>query len=327
MKPSDIVNHILNNNAPLPQKQKGHGAAPANIALVKYWGKRDSTLNLPMTSSFSLSLSQGAETKVTASETDQDSFILNGKETSHNIFAERLAAFLDLFRPHPQFYFHVSTHSSVPISAGLASSAAGFAALVLALDDFFGWQLDKRSLSVLARLGSGSACRSLWPGFVEWQAGSDLNGMDSHGIPLDVNWPALRVTPLIVSRAPKPIDSRTAMIQTQASSPLYASWPDKVASDLTLMKQAIGQQDFTRLGEIAESNALAMHACMMSAWPPICYHQPATLEAMHRVWALRKAGNPIYFTQDAGPNIKLLYLAPQQAHVDRLINEQAEVAV
>ncbi len=115
------------------------------------------------------------------------------------------------------------------------------------------------------------------------------------------------------------------MERTAASSPLYASWPAKVERDLSLIKQALAEQNFQALGETAESNALTMHALMLSAWPPISYALPQTITAMHEIWQLRQEGLPVYFTQDAGPNLKLLFLAADQQKLSRHFPEMEVV--
>jgi diphosphomevalonate decarboxylase len=197
---------------------------------------------------------------------------------------------------------------NIAVAAGFASSASGFAALVLALNNLFAWHLTKRELSILARLGSGSAARSLWLGFVEWHRGVNMNGMDSYAEPLPDCWPGLCIGLLTISEAEKAISSREAMQRTVNTSVLYNSWPEKVAQDLKAIKQAINEQDFGLLGRAAEANALTMHATMLSSWPPICYFLSDTMAAMQHIWALRHQGLSLYFTQDAGPNLKLLFL-------------------
>lgn len=284
--------------------------APTNIALCKYWGKRNQALNLPVTSSLSISLAdKGARTSLSVSNKGRDIYILNGKSLdTGNSFYKRLTQFLNLFRPHAAFYFHADIVSNVPIAAGLASSACGFAAMVFALNELFAWQLEPHQLSILARLGSGSASRSIWHGFVEWHAGIRDDGMDSHGEVLEASWPELRIGLLIVSEQEKLISSREAMQRTVETSELYRVWPGKVENDLIIIKNAIRMHDFDLLGKTAESNALAMHATMLSAWPPVSYCLPETLNAMRSVWQARANGLSVYFTQDAGPNVKLLFL-------------------
>lgn len=308
MKKSDVVKNIVGDNFSLAV-ETATAFAPTNIALCKYWGKRDQELNLPMTSSLSVSLGdKGAKTTLSV-VAEKDIIVLNetlvAEETS---FYKKLTAFLDLFRPHPDFYFHVKTISTVPIAAGLASSACGFASIVLALDELFLWQLEPYQLSILARLGSGSASRSIWNGFVEWHAGTRDDGMDSHGEVLDAIWPELCIGVLMVSEKEKSISSREAMQQTVETSELYRCWPTKVMHDLSVIKEAILTKDFESLGKTAESNALTMHATMLSAWPPIYYCLPETISAMQKIWQTRADGLSLYFTQDAGPNLKLLFL-------------------
>jgi diphosphomevalonate decarboxylase len=316
---SDIVKKLLGDiSCYTPSNKAVTAYAPTNIALVKYWGKRNQELNLPVTSSLSISLAEkGAKTTLSISLIKQDVFILNGKAVpTTSSFHQRLSRYLDLFR-FDHLYFEANIISTVPIAVGLASSACGFAAMVLALDKFFSWQLSSQQLSMLARLGSGSACRSIWPGFVEWHAGEREDGMDSYAEPLSVQWPELGIGLMMVSDKEKSIGSREAMQRTVETSELYQSWPHKVEHDLIKLKKAIQEKDFDLLGKTAESNALAMHATMLSAWPPVSYYLPETINAMHRVWQARADGVPVYFTQDAGPNLKLLYLHHDREKVER----------
>lgn len=300
--------------------------APANIALCKYWGKRDEMLNLPRTSSLSVSLeSLGTHTRITPAGSDE--ILLNGDPVdSSTSFAGRIVEFLDLFRVNGQPAFHVETRNSVPTAAGLASSASGFAALVLALDGAFGWNLPPREASILARLGSGSACRSVFCGFAEWHAGTASNGLDSFAERLDADWPALRLGILTVSSEQKALGSRAAMRQTVETSPLYASWPETVAGDLPRLRAAIAQRDLEEMGSVAEANALAMHATMMGARPAILYWQPDSVTMMERVWAARADSTPVYFTMDAGPNLKLLFEEGSAASVLERFPEAKVVA-
>lgn len=286
--------------------------APANIALVKYWGKRDAELNLPVTGSLSVSLGDaGTQTSVAAA--DRDSFRLNGATVDPGApAATRLAQYLDLFRSPDCPGFAVESANSVPTAAGVASSASGFAALVRALDALFGWRLEARDLSILARLGSGSACRSLWDGFVEWRGGECPDGSDSHGEPVAAQWPELRVGLWILCDTPKPTGSREGMRHSVETSPLYAGWPATVDRDLEAVREAIASRDLERLGRAAEGNALAMHATAIAARPPVFYWLPESLAAMVCVSGWRANGIPVWFTMDAGPNLKLLFEAASE---------------
>jgi diphosphomevalonate decarboxylase len=313
MYKKDIVAAIVNEKFN-PKKTKATAFAPANIALCKYWGKRDSELNLPYSSSISISLAnKGVTTSLSLLENaNRDQIILNQQPVSlETTFAKRVIDFLDLVRPHPQAHFLLDTSANIPIAAGVASSASGFAALAKALNELFDWQLEERQLSIMARLGSGSACRSLWNGFVEWHAGYDPSGMDSFAELLPEQWQELRVGLLILSKEEKKISSRTAMQQTLSTSTFYTSWLAKADQDLTKIKDAIKRRDFASFGAAVESNALAMHGIMQTSWPPIFYSLPETVSAFRKIWDLREKGKNIFFTQDAGPNLKLLFLSEE----------------
>jgi diphosphomevalonate decarboxylase len=318
MEKIDVVKHILRhtNHGTFVNSNGGYAYAPSNIAICKYWGKRDTNLNLPVTSSLSLSLGKkGAFTAIKHNE-QTDNFILNNEPIAPNTkFAKRLSIFLNLFRPHRKIFYDVTIQSNVPIAAGFASSACGFAALVQALNNLYDWHLTKTELSILARLGSGSACRSLWDGFVEWQQGEDPNGMDSHGVSLPYIWPELRLGAIVISNAAKSISSTDAMQITALTSPLYEYWPQQANADLTTIKYALAKKDFTLLASTAEYNAIAMHEMMRAATPAINYGTTLTFSAIQKIQELRKAGTPVYFTQDAGPNLQLFFLATYEKEI------------
>jgi diphosphomevalonate decarboxylase len=318
-----IIATILTGKSNIIQQEKGAVYAPANIALCKYWGKRDSTLNLPLTSSLSISLAQkGSHFSFEVSNKERDNLKLNGLaiDEQHD-FYQRLFSFINLFRQNDEPHLNIDITSTIPIAAGLASSASGFASVVKGLNILYGWQLSCSELSILARLGSGSACRSLWHGFVEWQHGSRDDGMDSLGAPLDLVWPQLRIGLLLASSDKKSISSREAMAITKQTSPLYSLWPEQVAADLAIIKSALAEKDFTALGETSERNAIAMHATMLKASPAISYNTEKTTAWMQQVWELREDNLPVYFTQDAGPNLKLLFLEDSTDDILQLFPE------
>lgn len=320
MKKADVVKLLLGERADLPPRHcVGKAYAPSNIALCKYWGKRNVELNLPVTSSLSISLaSHGASVQLSADDGAEDIICLNGKPLAPTEkFSLRLIDFLQLFRPAQSPRLRIDIETNIPIAAGLASSACGFASLVKALDALYGWELSLNELSILARIGSGSASRSLWHGFVEWHQGDRDDGMDSQAEWLPFEWPELRIGLCILSEQEKNIGSREAMQRTVLTSSLYSAWPSKVSQDMALLKQAIKDRDFTLLGCTAESNALTMHATMLGAWPPVYYALPETVRLMQQIWRCRNEGLPLYFTQDAGPNLKLLFLSRDQAAIEK----------
>lgn len=298
--------------------------APVNIALVKYWGKRNSQLNLPQNASLSIGLrSLGTTTHIHRAE--QDEIFLNGQALAEDSpFAMRLWSFVNLLRP-TTMGLSIHTHNDVPTAAGLASSASGFAALVKAMNGLMGWQLSPQQLSIVARMGSGSACRSLWDGFVRWNKGERDDGLDSYAEPLAVSMPQLRLGLVELSQDAKAIGSTLGMQQTLETCPLYAQWPAAAEKDLVQMQLALAEGDFSRMGELAEANALMMHATMIATRPSVFYWLAESVETMHRVWQLRAQGIEVYFTMDAGPNVKLIFLDQQLAAVLRVFPQMQVV--
>jgi diphosphomevalonate decarboxylase len=314
---SDIQTQFVKNilgDAEITLKETGSAFAPSNIALAKYWGKRNPELNLPVNSSLSISLGKlGTQTEIRRA--DQDAVFLNGNPVDLNDpFAIRTLNFLKLF-PMVGSHFEVRTENNIPTAAGLASSASGFAALVMALSDLAGWDLGGRMLSMLARLGSGSAARSLFEGFVQWHMGEYDDGSDSFAEPFSSPWEEFRIGILELSDAQKPVGSRDGMNRTVATSALFENWPDQANADFQTIRTAILARDFPMLGKTAEQNALTMHATMMAAWPPLIYLQPQSLEMIHNVHGARADGLEVYLTIDAGPNVKLLFLEENESAV------------
>ena len=282
--------------------------ACANIALVKYWGKRDARLNLPAAGSLSLTLAA----LVTETSVDfdpalaADELVLDGTPQPPG----RVGAFLDLVRAAGGIATRarVVTDNRFPTASGLASSASGFAALALAATRAAGLSLPPRELSILARRGSGSAARSIFGGFVHMHAGALADGSDSFAHPVDspLAQTVRMVIAIVGGGAPKQHGSRDAMEHVADTSPLYASWLRLVPKDLAAAEAALVAADLQALGEIAEANALAMHATALAARPAIVYWQPATLAVLAAVRELRARGTAAWATMDAGPHVKVL---------------------
>jgi len=312
------VRAILGKRKPVAVPDEAKAFASANVALVKYWGKRDEALHLPRTGSLSISLGKWGSEAVLSLAKGEGGVWLNGEKlASETPFAARALAYLELFRPASGEAFVLRTRNTLPTAAGFASSASGFAAIAKALDALFGWDLSERELSVLARLGSGSAARSLRGGFVEWRRGKRDDGADSFAVPLPVRWESLRLAAVVVKRAAKPVSSGEAMRRSVASSPFMRAWDATVRHDLRAAKEAIRARDLVALGETAEGNALAMHAVMLATRESIFYPTGETLDVLAKVKHLRAEGVPVYATLDAGPNVKLLFEEPSLAAVRR----------
>jgi diphosphomevalonate decarboxylase len=284
--------------------------AGTNIALVKYWGKRDAALNLPRTGSLALTLA-GLET-VTTVELDpglgDDAFGLDGEAQAGAPLA-RVRTLLDLVRARAGRHerARVISRNSFPTAAGLASSASGFAALARAACAAYGVELAPAELSALARRGSGSAARSVFGGFVEMAPGVRSDGRDAvaHQVLAPEAW-AVRLVVAVTTEAQKAVGSREGMAATAASSPLHEAWVASHGVDLAAARAAVLGRDLPALGDVMERNCLGMHATMMSARPALLYWNGATLAAVRAVWALRDAGVGAWFTIDAGPHVKAL---------------------
>ncbi|HXJ23209.1 MAG TPA: diphosphomevalonate decarboxylase [Polyangia bacterium] len=288
--------------------------AGTNIALVKYWGKRDEALNLPATGSLSLTLDRlGTRTRVAfdGGAGGADRVTLDGLPAAPK-FAARATAFLDRVRSRAGLEARatVETFNSVPTAAGLASSASGFAALAVAAARAAGLPLSPAELSELARLGSGSAARSIFGGFVEMARGARPDGSDAvaQAIEAGAGW-EVRLVVAITAAGEKTIGSTAAMGRTAATSPYYEAWVRGVEGDLAAARAAIGARDLSALGAVAERSALRMHASAMAADPPILYWNAATVAAIGAVKTLRDGGVAAFFTIDAGPHVKVLCAA------------------
>ena len=282
-------------------------SANTNIALIKYWGKVDEVQAIPATSSLSLTLG-GTRTTTTVSfdggDGAADSVTINGSSSSGAELA-RVSRFLDLVRSRSGITAAatVTSRASVPLAAGLASSAAGFAALAAAASRAAGMDLDDRELSRLARRGSGSATRSIFGGLVRWNAGHDDASSYAEPVACEMD---LAMVVVVLSKSDKPISSTRGMRATMSTSPLFPAWVEASGKDLQVALEAVRAGDLERLGEVVEGNALGMHATMMAARPGIIYWLPQTVAALHAIRTMREEGLPVWATIDAGPNVKVL---------------------
>lgn len=285
--------------------------AHPNIALIKYWGKRDEARILPVAGSLSMTLDafETTTTVVPSPESAVDVLELNGVVAEAEQ-TERITRFLDHVRALADSTQRVivRSHNSVPTGAGLASSASGFAALATAAAAAFELNLDEPALSRLARLGSGSACRSVVPGMAVWHAGDD----DESSFAEPVAAPNMRMVIVTVDSGRKPVSSRTAMRLTAATSPFYPAWVSSTEQSLADMIDACSAGAFTKIGELTESHALRMHALIQSTTPPIRFLRPASIAIFDRVAELRSDGLEAYSTADAGPNVAVL-VQPENA--------------
>ncbi|KAI1826837.1 diphosphomevalonate decarboxylase [Xylaria intraflava] len=311
--------------------------APVNIAVVKYWGKRDAKLNLPTNSSLSVTLSQAdLRTLTTAtcsgSYTGGDSLTLNGAPS--DISGARTQACLRELRALrtaleakdgslpklASMPLRIVSENNFPTAAGLASSAAGFAALVRAIADLYQLPNSPTELSLIARQGSGSACRSLFGGYVAWQMGSQADGLDSKAVEVAPasHWPEMRALVLVASAAKKGVSSTSGMQQTVATSDLFQERIKTVVpKHMALMEEAIAARDFAKFAEVTMKDSNSFHSTCADTYPPIYYMNDVSRAAVRAVEAINAAAGKTIaaYTFDAGPNCVVYYLEKDAAAV------------
>lgn len=288
------------NNSPITAR------AHTNIALVKYWGKKDEKLIIPNNSSISLTLDEFyTETTVNFDDNlHQDIMYLDNKEVNS---IKSITNFMNIVRKLSNIneFAKIISYNHVPTSAGLASSASGFAALAAAASKAAGLNLNNKKLSKLARRGSGSATRSIYGGFAEWKKGT--NDKNSYAVSIqnpvkmDINMIAI-----ILDNQPKKISSRKGMKISFNTSPYYNAWEKQTTKDLETVKNAIYNNDFTSLGKTAELNSMRMHSLTLSSDPSYLYLNKDSLLVINHIKALRDKGIECYYTMDAGPNVKII---------------------
>ena len=284
--------------------------AHPNIAFIKYWGLRDENLRLPANDSLSMNIGcLSTRTTVTLDpDLAADTLTLNGEPDTGKALT-RVQQFLDHVRELSGASTHIQVESenNFPIGAGIASSASGFAALALAATSAYGHSLSEQELSSLARFGSGSACRSIPGGFVEWVTDPQTGDSFARSIAPADHW-ALMDCIAILSDQHKPVGSEAGM-RLASTSPLQAARVLDAPRRMYRCRQAILNRDFEALAEVTELDSNLMHAVMMTSEPPLYYWQAQTLEILKAVRDWRTIeGLPVTATVDAGPNVHVLCL-------------------
>ena len=295
---------------------KATAIAPANIAFIKYWGKADGALRLPLNDSISMNLS-GAYTTTSvefSSRLSADKVeLLNGAFSEKEI--ARVVSGLDRVREVAglTMYARVVTANSFPKGAGSAASASGFAALTLAGFAAAEKILSEKDLTIVARLGSGSACRSIPDGFVLWKRGDASNDSFAYSLHPATHWELCDAL-VIVDSTMKKISTSDGM-ETVGTSPLLARRIAAIPERIKRCTRALKDKNFFLLGEVMEEDCLDMHAVMQSQIPPCMYWNQTTISIMDAIKIWRSSGLPVYFTIDAGPNVHVIYEASREHEV------------
>ena len=294
----------------------------ANIAFIKYWGNREDHYRLPVNSSLSMNL-DGLFTRTTVSFQPSlpfDELIINGHEVVGKGL-ERVSYILDLVREKAGIKMNaeVMSENNFPSGAGIASSAAAFAALAMAGSKAAGLDLSEPELSILARRGSGSASRSIPAGFVEWKMGEAESDSFAFSIAPPDHWNLADCVAIVSSTHKKTGSTEGHAIA--GTSPLQGARVADAPRRLDLCRNAILNKDFEAFANIIEHDSDMMHSVMMTSNPPLMYWQSATVEIFHQVREWRAAGLPVGYTVDAGANVQVSCLGEYKAEVEKRLRE------
>ena len=294
----------------------------ANIAIIKYWGKKAEKEMVPATSSISLTL-ENMYTETTLSplpaDAKADAFYINGQlqnETEH----AKMSKIIDRYRPEGAGFVRIDTENNMPTAAGLSSSSSGLSALVKACNAFFQLGLNRRELALEAKFASGSSSRSFYGPLAAW----DKDSGEIYPVETDLK---LAMIMLVLEDQKKTISSRDGMKLCVETSTTFDEWIRQSEQDYKDMLVYLKENDFKKVGELTEKNALAMHATTKTATPSFSYLTDASYEAMDFVRQLREQGESCYFTMDAGPNVKVLCLEEDLERLSELLGQRYRLIV
>ena len=304
---------------------KSTARAHSNIAFIKYWGKKDENLRLPTNGSISMNLDNLFTTTTVEfmpSLTQDDITVNNIKDENVN---SRVSKHLDRIRSlaKKKLYAKVVSQNSFASSAGMASSPSGFAALTLASLTAIGVILTEKDLSIVARQGSGSACRSIPNGFVEWKDSDGSEGSYAYSLHDSDYWDICDVV-TVISKEKKEINSSEGQKSAQ-SSVFFKTRLSLINEKIETCKNIMREKDFDAFGKLIELEALELQTIMLTSWPSLLYLEPTSLAVMKMIQKMREGGIPVYFTIDAGPNIHAICLKEDAEKVEKRINTISEV--
>ncbi|HEQ9930777.1 TPA: diphosphomevalonate decarboxylase [Streptococcus pyogenes] len=294
----------------------------ANIAIIKYWGKENQAKMIPSTSSISLTLENMFTTTSISFLPDtatSDQFYINGvlqNDEEHT----KISAIIDQFRQPGQAFVKMETQNNMPTAAGLSSSSSGLSALVKACDQLFNTQLDQKALAQKAKFASGSSSRSFFGPVAAW----DKDSGAIYKVETDLK---MAMIMLVLNAAKKPISSREGMKLCRDTSTTFDEWVEQSAIDYQHMLTYLKTNNFEKVGQLTEANALAMHATTKTANPPFSYLTKESYQAIEAVKELRQEGFACYFTMDAGPNVKVLCLEKDLAQLAERLGKNYRIIV
>ena len=294
----------------------------ANIAIIKYWGKKAEKEMVPATSSISLTLeNMYTETTLSplAADASSDAFYING-QLQNDAEHAKMRKIIDRYRPEGAGFVRIDTKNNMPTAAGLSSSSSGLSALVKACNAYFQLGLNRRELALEAKFASGSSSRSFYGPLAAW----DKDSGEIYPVETDLK---LAMIMLVLEDQKKPISSRDGMKLCVETSTTFEDWVRQSEQDYKDMLVYLKENDFQKVGELTEKNALAMHATTKTATPSFSYLTYASYEAMDFVRQLREQGESCYFPMDAGPTVKVLCLDEDLEHLSELLGQRYRLIV
>jgi len=295
--------------------------AHSNIAFIKYWGRKNENLRLPTNGSISMNLSNLFTTTTVEFLPDNplDEIIINGEK--NELMSNRVIQHLDRIRKwgNKDIRAKVISSNNFPTGTGLSSSASGFAALTLAATKALGLNLSEKELSILARQGSGSACRSIPDGFVEWERGQKNDDSYAKTIFKAAHWDIVDVV-VIVSKEKKDVATSEGQKRIDTSV-FFKTRLETIDTKIKLCKKYLSEKDFDSFGKLIEMEALELHAIMITSWPALLYWLPATITLMKAVQQWRKTGLMAYFTVNTGQDVHIICQKKDEQIVEKKIEE------
>ena len=314
----------------------------ANIAIIKYWGKKDAEKMIPSTSSISLTLNDmftetemefindsdikiAVEKKIKSGNCKDkfsdmtDLFYLNG-ELQDRKHTEKISKVVDLFRENRNHKVKIATTNNMPTAAGLSSSSSGLSAVIKACNELFEKNYTQSELAQISKFGSGSSSRSFFGPVAAW----DKDTGEIYEVKTDLK---LAMIVLVLNENKKEISSRNGMELCGKTSTYFDEWVKQSEVDFVNMKKYLDENDFEKVGTLTEENALRMHKTTETANPPFTYFNEKTYEAMDFVKNLRNNGEKCYFTMDAGPNVKVLCLEEDLEKLAGIFEEKYKIIV
>ena len=305
---------------------KKTAVSPANIAFIKFWGKKNPRLNLPYNNSLSMNLSNCLTTTTVEfiPNLKTDEVVIDCKKSEGEV-KERVISVINIVRKWANINSRVKVSSinNFPSDVGIASSASAFSALALSASAAAGLKLSPKELSILARMGSGSACRSVVDGFAEWKKG--IKPLNSFAVQIarPSFWDLRDI--VVITSAGKKKTSSTEGHRAALTSPYYLERQKNLPQRIRKLKKAFLSKDLETFGALLEEEAIDLHVIATTSNPAVFYLNSGTFEVMETLRELREKGVRGYYTMDAGPNVHVICRQKDVEQINRTLKRLQSV--